>query len=248
MNSRTHTASSPGAGSWRGHRWSGLDLQNADRAHYAEGMDDSGSKNPSVPRTRNASAMMTMPSVVIAYHGTSGQNVERILREGFVASVNRYDWLGDGSYFFQEVPGFPHTALEHAWAWADKQYAGDQAVICAKIDLLDCMDLLSLGWSSRLRLLHDELSDRARSIGMQLPKQAGGNHGLDRMLINYAAGVLADQGQPVRSVRGCFGEDARAAFPGSSLFDLTHVQIAVRDAGVISAPERVLGPPKAPVS
>ncbi len=192
-------------------------------------------------------SVMTMPTEVIAYHGTSGKSAERILAEGFVASVNRYDWLGDGSYFFQDVPGFPHTAHEHAWSWAGKQHVRDPAVISAKIELLDCLDLLDLGWSSRLRLLHDELSDRARMMGIQLPNQAGGNHGLDRMLINYAARVLADCGKPVRSVRGCFGEDTRAAFPGSSLFDLTHVQIAVRDAGVVASVERVSGPPETAV-
>jgi hypothetical protein len=196
--------------------------------------------------TRDASTM-THLSEVIAYHGTSATCAERILTEGFVASRNRYDWLGDGSYFFQEVPGFRHSGLEHAWAWARKQHATEPAVLCARIELLDCMDLLDHGWSSRLRLLHDQLSDRSRKIGVELPRQAGGNHGLDRMLINYAAGVLADAGKPVRSVRGCFGEDARAAFPGSSLFDLTHVQIAVRDARVIAQVERVPGPPKTTV-
>jgi len=189
-----------------------------------------------------------MPSSeVVAYHGTSAVSAERILTDGFVASINRYDWLGDGTYFFQEVPGFPRTGLEHAWAWANKQHAGSPVVLRAKIELLDCMDLLDHGWSSRLRLLHDQLSMRATERGLDLPRQAGGNHGLDRMLINYAARVLADAGKPVRSVRGCFGEDSRAPFPGSSLVDLTHVQIAVRDAGVIAAIETVPRPPDATV-
>jgi hypothetical protein len=60
------------------------------------------------------------PSTVVAYHGTSNYAAERILGEGFVASANRYDWLGDGTYFFQEIDGFPHSALEHAWAWAKR--------------------------------------------------------------------------------------------------------------------------------
>lgn len=182
---------------------------------------------------------MESPKIVVAYHGTSGSVAERILAQGFVASANRYGWLGDGTYFFQEVQGFPHSGLEHAWAWAYRQHPGDAAVVRAKIELVDCVDLLDLGWASRLRFVHDGLVERARLIGRDLPRQAGGNHGLDRLLINYVVKVLDDAGSPVRSVRACFGEDSRAAFPGSSLFDLTHVQIVVRDAGVILDVSRV---------
>lgn len=176
---------------------------------------------------------MTGVHLVTAYHGTSGSAAQRIIEQGFVASVNRYDWLGDGTYFFQEVADFPHSGVEHAWVWARRQCKDDPAVVRANIELVDCLDLLELGWASRLRLMHDELAERARQVGRELPRQAGGNHGLDRLLINYVAQVLNEAGKPIRSVRGCFGEDSRAAFPGSSLVDLTHVQIAVRDAGVI---------------
>jgi len=191
--------------------------------------------------------MDSPPQRVIGYHGTSEENAERILVDGFVVSANRYDWLGDGTYFFQEVDGFPRSGLEHAWAWACRQHELP-AVIRVTIELIDCMDLLDHGWASRLRQMHDALTERARQIGRDLPRQAGGNHGLDRLLVNYLAGVMEDAGRPVRTVRGCFGEDERAAFPGSSLFDLTHVQVAVRDAGVIFDRSRVEElPPLRPV-
>jgi hypothetical protein len=189
---------------------------------------------------------MESPLRVVAYHGTSGSAARAILAEGFVVSANRYDWLGDGTYFFQEVEGFPHSGLEHAWAWALRQHGADPAVLRATIELVDCLDLLDHGWASRLRSVHDALAERAKRMGRDLPRQAGGNHGLDRLLVNYLVGVLADAGRPIRSVRGCFGEDERAAFPRSSLFDLTHVQIAVRDATVVVDLERVEGQPPPP--
>jgi hypothetical protein len=113
---------------------------------------------------------MESSKIVVAYHGTSGSVSSR---KGSVASANRYDWLGDGTYFFQEVQGFPHSGLEHAWTWAYRQHPGDAAVVCVKIELVDCMDLLDLGWASRLRLVHDGLAERARLIGRDLPRQAG---------------------------------------------------------------------------
>lgn len=203
-------------------------------------------RKESVTRTRDATGMEGAQPVT-AFHGTSDTAAERIRREGFVMSTNRYDWLGDGTYFFQDVAEFPHSALNLAWAWARKEYPGRPAVIKATIDLVDCMDLLDHGWAARLRGVHNELTTRARRIGRELPKQAGGNRGLDRLLVNYVAGVLADAGRPVRSVRACFGEDERAAFPGSSLFELTHIQIAVRDAGVISEVQSAEEPPPSPV-
>lgn len=176
---------------------------------------------------------------VVAYHGTSQAAADNILKEGFATSINRYDWLGDGTYFFQEVEGFAHSGLVTAWFWARRQHGDQAAVVRATIELVDCLDLLDHGWASRLRSVHDALAERAKRMGRELPRQAGGNHGLDRLLINYLAAVLGDARQPMRSVRACFGEDERAAFPGSSLFDLTHVQIAVRDASVIVEVERV---------
>jgi hypothetical protein len=129
---------------------------------------------------------------------------------------------------------------------ARRHHPDDPAVLRATIELVDCIDLLDAGWASRLRKVHDLLAARARSVGRSLPRQAGGNHGLDRLLINYTAQVLVEKGCPIRSARGCFGEDSRAAFPGSSLFDMTHVQIAVRDAGVISEVLRApVEPPRA---
>ena len=55
---------------------------------------------------------------------------------------------------------------------------------------------------------------------------------MDRLVINYAVGALAEHGVVVRSARAAFAE-GEPAFPGSALFSLSHVQIAVRDAAVL---------------
>jgi hypothetical protein len=112
-----------------------------------------------------------MSTIVFAYHGTSGSAVERIEAEGFVASANPYDWLGDGTYFFQDIIGFPTEAIDIARGWARSHHPGDPAVLSVRIELLDCIDLLDAGWASRLREVHDVLAARARSIGRSLPKK-----------------------------------------------------------------------------
>jgi hypothetical protein len=37
---------------------------------------------------------------VYGYHGTSQTKAANILKHGFLASDNDYDWLGTGIYFF----------------------------------------------------------------------------------------------------------------------------------------------------
>jgi hypothetical protein len=42
--------------------------------------------------------------IVYGYHGTSRTKAANILKQGFLASDNDYDWLGTGIYFFQDAP------------------------------------------------------------------------------------------------------------------------------------------------
>ena len=41
---------------------------------------------------------------VYGYHGTTKDVALEIKRNGFRASENAYDWLGDGVYFWQDAP------------------------------------------------------------------------------------------------------------------------------------------------
>jgi len=64
---------------------------------------------------------------------------------------------------------------------------------------------------------------------LDIPKQTAGAHRLDRAVINR---VVRISGQPVRSVRAAFQEGS-VLYPGSHLFDRSHVQIAIRDLALI---------------
>jgi hypothetical protein len=41
--------------------------------------------------------------IVYGYHGTSQTKAANILKHGFLASDNDYDWLGTGIYFFPTI-------------------------------------------------------------------------------------------------------------------------------------------------
>lgn len=166
------------------------------------------------------------PPLARGYHGTSVLAAEAILSDGFSVSRNDYDWLGDGVYFFQDAP-------RRAWEWAVSLHGEQAAVLESYIHLKGCMDLLDISWFHQLTVAYDSFLAHMKAAGMSLPKQTSGAHRLDRYVINYLTGLLADHRVIVRCVRAAFIE-GEPVYPQSALYNLAHVQIAVRDTALIS--------------
>jgi hypothetical protein len=162
------------------------------------------------------------------YHGTSQDQAKAILRDGFRASDNDYDWLGTGIYFFQDAP-------LRAKQWAIQRYPSDPAVICSSIRLENCIDLLDVGWYPLLKRTYRSFVENYKSINRPLPTQNPDRskaHKLDCAFLNFAIKLISQAGG-VDSVRAAFIEGDRL-FPNSAIFDLAHVQIAVRNPAAIS--------------
>jgi hypothetical protein len=162
---------------------------------------------------------------VIGYHGTSESAAASVLLDGFQFSRNDYDWLGDGVYFFQDAP-------LRAWEWARQQHGDAAAVIRSMVRLEDCLDLVDIAWNAYLKEAYLAIVDAARRTGTPLPRQTIGAHRLDRAVVNYAVGFLAERGIVVRTVRGAFAE-GNPVFPGSAILNRSHIQIAIRDQSLI---------------
>ena len=176
--------------------------------------------------------------VIRGYHGTSATQAAVIVRDGFLASDNDYDCLGNGVYFFED-------GLAPARAWAKRAHPSEPAVVQADIHLEDCMDLKDrLGWVPLLAQAHGEVLRVNREQGRPLPRQTSDTHRLDRAVIEFTVAILEREGMRIRAVRGVFAEGA-PAFPGSFLSEGSHVQVAVRDTHLISnvqvVPAGVLG-------
>lgn len=166
---------------------------------------------------------------IVGYHGTSWRAASLALRHGFRASQNPYDWLGDGAYFFQDAP-------IRAWEWARRQHGSTGVVVRSVIRLDGYLDLLDIEWNEVLAEAYTAFVDVSRRAGVMLPRQTAGAHRLDRAVMNYAAGLLAEQGTTIRAVRGVFAE-GDPVFPQSAILNRAHVQIAVRDGSLIESSE-----------
>jgi hypothetical protein len=173
---------------------------------------------------------------IYGYHGTSKTKAINIQQNGFVASDNDYDWLGTGIYFFQDAP-------IRAKQWASQQHPEDPTVIRALIRLDNCIDLFDITWQPLLKHIYNSFRERYRSINRPLPKQNPDSrserlrqrskaHRLDCAFLNYSIEFLALLGQPADSVRAVFMEGERL-FPDSAIFDLAHVQVAIRNPALI---------------
>ncbi|MGZ5440647.1 MAG: hypothetical protein ACXW5U_06855 [Thermoanaerobaculia bacterium] len=166
--------------------------------------------------------------VVYGYHGTSKEQAFQIKKDGFQPSANKYDWLGDGTYFWQDAPS-------RAREWAQKHYPAAGAVVGARLTLSsDCMDLLDIDWFGQLEQAHALLLAEASRTGTHVPQQSASSlaHRLDSAVINYSTKVAASKGLKVTAVRAAFTEGT-VVYPNSAIFNRAHVQICVIDNTVV---------------
>jgi hypothetical protein len=167
---------------------------------------------------------------IIAYHGCDQKVKDDVLLRGMplVESTHKYDWLGRGSYFWEYGP---QRALE----WAKEQGHRNPAVLGAMIHLGNCFDLLDTRDTDLLRKLFPAFQKARRAEGVPIPKNdlKKGGHYRDCAVINWTIDSLEKQlGRHYHTVRGVF-QEGKAAFTGSAIRCQSHIQIAVRDRGVI---------------
>jgi hypothetical protein len=165
---------------------------------------------------------------VYGYHGTSRTKAINIQNNGFRASDNDYDWLGNGIYFFQDAPA-------RAGAWAKKHYPKEPVVIRASIYLEGCMDLLDTMWFEDLKMIYGAFAAQYRFRGVPMPLQnpsVSKAHRLDCAFFKYTTKLLLGQDNQVKCIRAAFAE-GNSIFPTSAIFDLAHVQIVVLNPALI---------------
>ena len=173
------------------------------------------------------------PSEIIGHHGCSKQIADIILSGSqFRQSTNRYDWLGNGIYFWE-------FGYYRAAEWAQELHGANWAVLEATIKLGNCLNLLDVAHYDHMSEAFARYKARAEALGVRLTENKDGAHNLDRAVIEfYCQDHEASGGKPFQTVRGCFPEGG-SMFEGSKILRESHIQIAVRDVACISLVKQV---------
>ena len=153
-------------------------------------------------------------------------------------SRNRYDWLGEGIYFWEHGP---ERALDFAREQKRRGKVASPFVLGAYIDLGRCFDLTDVWATSQLGRFYHDLKAALEEAGQPLANNERARPGdsdlllrkLDCAVINFGLENLKREGGGgYETVRGVFPE-GEPAFEGSMVREKTHVQIAVRNPDCI---------------
>jgi hypothetical protein len=171
---------------------------------------------------------------VDGYHGTSRSRADKIIAEGFQPSMNGYDWLGTGVYFWQDAPN-------HALHWARKMYQQEPVVIKSRLRLDNtCLDLLDMAdidnpdfWMDSYNRFTQMYRKTGKSLPIQNPDIAGKRY-LDCAFFDYIRTEIEqdNESESIGSIRSAFVEGNRI-FPNSAIHDKTHIQIAIINLDLI---------------
>ncbi|GAA6378840.1 hypothetical protein [Anaerostipes hadrus] len=177
-----------------------------------------------------------LPNLVFGFHGCDKSTYEKVIfeHENLKYSDNKYDWLGNGIYFWENSY---QRALD--WAINNPKYK-EPAVIGAVIDLGRCLNLTDYHSSEILKKGYDMLVVKNEILNISLPQNGKRNKNSDILLRNLDCAVIEqihqyhkDSGLPAYdSVRGVFIE-GKPAFEGSEFREKTHIQLCIKNPNCI---------------
>ena len=110
---------------------------------------------------------------VLGYHGCDEAVAERLISgEPFQKSINDYDWLGPGIYFWEANP---LRGLEFAAELQNAPWGSDittPAVVGAIIDLGFCLDLTTAAGIRQVRAAHASYISNCEQTGDVIPQNS----------------------------------------------------------------------------
>lgn len=175
----------------------------------------------------------TLHNLVLGFHGCSRETYERVLydHEELNNSINDYDWLGNGIYFWE-------NSYERALEWAKMHKADEEpSVVGAVLDLGVCLNLSDYGCTHALSMAYELLKYECENAEIELPQNSGKKdkplRRLDCAVIERLHKMNRTIGRPqYDSIRGIFFE-GKPIYPDAGFLDKTHIQICIRNPNCI---------------
>ncbi len=151
-------------------------------------------------------------------------------------SENDYDWLGSGIYFWEnDCDRAMQFATQGMGGRVTKGRIKEPFVIGAVIDLGLCCNLFDQVALKEMRQAYQVTAETFQKFDLPLPENGKGQllRPLDRLVLEQMHALRAILSLPqYETVRAGFGE-GDALFPGTSITEKNHIQIAVREKSCI---------------
>ena len=176
-------------------------------------------------------------AVVLGYHGCDQKTAQKLLGGSPFGMSNRpYDWLGGGTYFWQDDP-------LRAYRWAQEWRSEAPCLVGAVIELGNCLDLTTQQGISLVKLAYAEYVELQTATGRPVPANQDAKNAtpgdrvlrfLDRAVIDFIHSGAQTKDNGVNgedrfdTVRALF-QEGESVYPGAGFFAKTHLQIAVRN-------------------
>lgn len=180
-------------------------------------------------------------NLVIGFHGCDQSVLEKVLsgQECLSPSLNDYDWLGHGIYFWENNEA---RALKYAKECMERPASSIKkpAIIGAVIDLGYCMDLTDSEYLDELKDAYDLLSSIHKNTGEPLPENKKTGKSSDLLIRKLDCAVIEavhtinsrSELPPYDSVKGVFWE-GKELYPNAGFREKNHIQICVRNPNCI---------------
>ena len=186
----------------------------------------------------------TGTGLVLGFHGCDKSVVEEVLnnRQSLRGSNNKYDWLGNGVYFWENSPS---RALEYANYLKENSTRAvnpikEPAVIGAVLQFGHCLDLLDYQNLKLLKLGYEILKETYEVSEYELPKNKPVGDIKELLLRELDCAVIEtlhkvrkeSKIRPFDSVRGVFWE-GEELYPNAGFREKDHIQICIRNPNCV---------------
>jgi hypothetical protein len=187
---------------------------------------------------------VTRPNIIIGFHGCDEEVRYKIVcgRDKLKHSQNKYDWLGNGAYFWEYNE---KRALQYAELIKDhpercKTKITTPAALGAVIQLGYCLDLLDASNLDLLKIAYEQFMKVQEASGFVLPVNKPIGQEQDLLLRNLDCAVIESLHQfnketakrEFDSVRGVFLEGGEL-YPNAGFREKNHIQICIRNPNCI---------------
>jgi hypothetical protein len=180
--------------------------------------------------------------LILGFHGCDESILEEVVykTQQLKDSKNSYDWLGHGSYFWENSDS---RAMEFAQTLSSKTSGKIKkpAVLGAVLDLGFCLDLLDYRNLTHLKDSYELLQGAYELSGFKLPEnKAPKGEENDLLLRDLDCAVIealhktreARGLKPYDSVKGVFWE-GKMLYPNAGFREKDHIQICIRNPNCI---------------